>query len=345
MKILILNNQGEYELGASYARAFRQLGHEVSAFDPAAELGRRLMWRFPLTRRALERRIITASNRDWIQELSRTSADMIWVGKGAWAVPWLWQELKRRRPKLKLVCYNADNPITTFSRGGNRPWVTESISCFDLYCTYNQSLLKPLQQAGARRVARIPFAWDPALHPELEPSAADRQRYGCDVIFVGNGDAYREKWMREIMAAAQSHAWRFAIYGDWTRCRERRVLEVVRGRDIYAAEMVKAIRCAKIAVNILRIQNEGSHNMRTFEIPGCGGLMLSQQSPEQEEFFPAGQAAVYFQDAGEAVQKMADLFRQPERLNRLRTMAHEIARRNTYVHRAEVLLRELDSTP
>ena len=285
-----------------------------------------------------ERRIITVYNRHWIDELSRTSAELVWVGKGAWAVPWLWQELKRRRPDLKLVCYNADNPITTFSRGGNRPWVTESIPCFDLYCTYNQSLIEPLRQAGAKQAVRIPFAWDPELHPELELTEEDRRHYGSDVVFIGNGDWHREKWMKEIIAAARPFNWRFAIYGSWKRCRDRSVLDAIRGKDIYGVEMVKAIRSAKIAINILRLQNEGSHNMRTFEISGCGGVMISQSSPEQKEFFPEDRAAIYFSSASECVAKMRDILdNEPFRLQVVNT-AHEIARNHTYLHRAKFLL-------
>ena len=144
--------------------------------------------------------------------------------------------------------------------------------------------------------------------------------------------------MKEIIMAAKSFDWRFAIYGDWTRCRDQCVLNLVRGRQIYGLEMVKAIRSAKIAVNILRLQNEGSHNMRTFEIPGCGGVMISQQSPEQEEFFPEPRAAVYFRNANEGVAKMRELIENE--LLRLQVIdaAHQIARRHTYLHRAVALL-------
>ena len=338
MKILILNDAEDYALGASYTRAFHRLGHEVTLTDPAAELSRRVLWRTRLTRRLFERKIIANYNRQWIDELSRTSADMIWVGKGAWAVPWLWRELKRRRPEINLVCYNADNPITTFSRGANRPWITEAIPCFDLYCTYNLSLVGALRQAGAKQVVRIPFAWDPELHPDLEPSNEDQKRYGSDVIFIGNGDRHREKWMKEIIEAARPYGWRFAIYGDWARCRDHTILKLVRDRQIYGAAMVKAIRSAKTAINILRRQNEGSHNMRTFEIPGCGGVMISQRSLEQEEFFPNDQAAGYFNTAAEGVAKIRELIENETWRLQMRNAAHKIAHDHTYLHRAVRLL-------
>lgn len=343
MKILILNEIHDYSLGSSYSRAFRQLGHQVTQVDPFCELRKIKLWRFRLARRLFERQIIAAFNRKWIQGLVETPADIVWAGKGAWAVPWLWKEFKKRKPKSKLVCYNADNPIVTYSRGGNRPWVTEAIPCFDLYCTYNDSLIEALRSAGARQAVRIPFAWDPWLHPEMELSPEDYRHYACDAVFVGNGDAYREKWMGDIIQDANGRNWQIRIYGDWSRCRDRTVMQAVCDAQLYGREMVKAIRSAKICINILRIQNEGSHNMRTFEIPGCGGLMASQYSPEQNEFFPDDEEAIYFKSATEAVEKMSALISQPERLATMRKRAHERAHSNTYVHRARAMMDALES--
>jgi hypothetical protein len=342
LKTLILNDAEEYGLGASYTRAFRALGHEVALIDPFAELNKLLAWRFPLIRRAFERQIISLFNKWWVKYLVELPpADLIWVGKGAWAVPWLWRQFKRQRPKTKLVCYNADNPIVTYSRGGNRPWVTESIPCFDLYCTYNKSLVEPLRRAGAQRIARIPFAWDPWLHPEMEISDADRRRYECDVVFIGNGDLHRERWMRDIMAAAKPYNWQFAIYGCWNGCRDQNLWSVLRGEQVYGSEMARAVRASKIALNILRLQNEDSHNMRTFEIPGCSGVMVSQKSPEQEEFFPEGQAAFYFSNAEECVTKMRGLLENDFLLQQARETAHELARKHTYMHRARQICDEI----
>ncbi|HEV2714891.1 MAG TPA: glycosyltransferase, partial [Terriglobales bacterium] len=285
----------------------------------------------------------------WIEQLARISADLVWVGKGAWALPWFWQELKRREPFAKLVCYNADNPIVTYSRGGNRLWVTESIPYFDYYCTYNGSLVEPLKRAGAKKVIQSPFAWDPWLHPaEVEICQEDRERYACDVMFVGNGDEYREKWLENIMEAAEPYKWQFHVYGCWNPRRGSRVMQAIRGAQIYGLEMVKAVRAARISINVLRAQNEGSHNMRTFEIPGCRGLMASQFSAEQNEFFKGGEAAIYFKNPGEAVAKIADVISQEAKLKNLVAQAHEIARQNTYVHRAKSLIdaiRAESSTP
>jgi spore maturation protein CgeB len=347
VKILVLNESDPYCLGASYLRAFRELGHEANLHDPAKELAHWPAWRSRLVRRALERPILALYSRRLLRRLVAEQADLIWVGKGAWALPWLWREFKRQCPSSALVCYNADNPIVTYSRGGNRPWVTASVPLFDWYITYNTQLLEPLRRAGAKRVLRLPFAWDPVVHPVLPVSEVERQQYACDVVFVGNGDATRERWLDGILREAGSCGWRMAVYGSWGKCRSARVRESVRGAAIYGADMVKAIRSAKLAVNILREQNAGSHNMRTFEIPGCGGIMVSQHSPEQQEFFPGGKAAVYFKDTREAAAKITALLASESQRGQLRARASEIVRDHVYVERARKLLEtvaEMNST-
>lgn len=150
------------------------------------------------------------------------------------------------------------------------------------------------------------------------------------------------------MEAAEPYRWQFHVYGCWNARRGSRVMKAIRGAQIYGAEMVKAVRAARISINILRVQNQNSHNMRTFEIPGCRGLMASQFSAEQNEFFEGGRAAIYFKSPGDAVAKIADVISQEAKWKNLIAQAHEIARQNTYVHRAKSLIdaiRADSSTP
>ncbi len=336
MKILILGAGDEQTLGWSYKRGFEAAGCEVSIIDPGKLLGEISLWRNRASRRLLERPIIELFNRFWLPKLIEVEADVIWIGKGAWSVPWLWQAYKRARPKTQLVCYNADDPITSYSRGGNRPWVTQAIPCFDLFCTYNESLVEPICAAGAKRVSRLPFAWDPAIHP-MQPEAG----FDHDLVFVGNGDAYREKWLSEILRYPATRNWRVAVFGHWSKGIDPAVAERLQRRQIVGSEMAKVLARSKVALNILRRQNEGSHNMRTFETPGCGGLAASQYSEEQNVIFPGGEAAIYFNTPEEAVSQIGEVIENPSLLTHLRRGARDRVLAETYAARALSLLEQL----
>ncbi|MCX6890318.1 MAG: hypothetical protein NTX51_02160 [Verrucomicrobia bacterium] len=76
LKILLLNESDHYCLGASYLRAFRELGHDASLHDPAADLARWPAWRMRLVRRALERPILALYSRRLLRRLVAERADL-----------------------------------------------------------------------------------------------------------------------------------------------------------------------------------------------------------------------------------------------------------------------------
>ena len=53
---------------------------------------------------------------------------------------------------------------------------------------------------------------------------------------------------------------------------------------ISGRKLKKIISSYAISVNILRLKNKNSHNMKSFEIPALGGLMLTNFSREQMLF-------------------------------------------------------------
>ena len=332
MKILILSHGDAAALEASYGRAFAALGHKVTVLNPMPRLEADPMWRHRAARRLFERAILARHNAAWFDEVAAVPADLTFVAKGTWALPGFWRRYKAARPGTVLVCINADDPLTTYSRGANRRWITESIGTFDLYSTYKSALVAPLLRAGARRVVRIPFAWDPDLHP---PSPAGG---GPDLVFVGNADAHREAFLTAIVDHPAAAAWRIEVHGLWPRVASPALRAAIRPGQLTGAAMARCVASARLALNIMRRQNEGAHNMRTFETAGCGGLMASQYSAEQHAVFPDGEAAVYFADAGEAVAVLAAALAEPERLAAMRVRAGAIVAQHTYVARARQLL-------
>ncbi|MDB4733770.1 glycosyltransferase [Planctomycetota bacterium] len=235
------------------------------------------------------------------------------------------------------VCYNPDDPITTFSRGSNRPWVTGSISAFDLFCTYKGGILGELTARGAREVLHLPFAWDD-LVPGDDPRDAGDGETDYDLLFVGNGDRQREALLCNILEHARFTDLRIGVYGNWGGVRSKLLRDVLAGRQASFGEMQDLVRRSCLSLNILRRQNEGSHNMRTFEIPGAGGLMMSQAGAEQESWFAEGSSALYFSSAEEAVEKALWARRAPGEVAKMREAASAIAARNTYRDRAATIL-------
>ncbi|QDV59322.1 CgeB family protein [Rosistilla oblonga] len=338
MKILVLNaNFDEYALGWSYKRAFESLGHDVSMINPGERLAEFRLWNNRYSRRLLERPLLQAFNKRWLPELLDRPADVIWVGKGAWALPQFWRAFKEARPNTKLVCFNGDDPLTTFSRGGNRTWITESISCYDLFCTYKSSLVEPLLQAGAKQVECVPFGWDPSIHP-MQPYG----NFQYDLLFIGNGDEHRSKWLTEILSNPVARNWKTAIFGYWPKKLSKPFSKSVHNRQLVSQKMAQTVAASKVTLNILRIQNEGSHNMRTFETPGCGGLLATQFSEEQHFFLGGGhneeQGAIFFDNANDAAVKLSHAIHEDDFRQTIINASRKKIQQHTYKQRAKQTL-------
>jgi spore maturation protein CgeB len=80
--------------------------------------------------------------------------------------------------------------------------------------------------------------------------------------------------------------------------------------------------------------------MRTFEIPGSGGLMLARYTKAQAEMFPEDEAAIYYRSPQELNGKIDCVLRDREHRARIRRNARRIAMDQTYDRRAAAVLRE-----
>jgi spore maturation protein CgeB len=99
-----------------------------------------------------------------------------------------------------------------------------------------------------------------------------------------------------------------------------------------------------VSLNVVDDYNIPGHNMRTWEIPAAGGVMLSTFTPEQAEFFPEGEAAFYYRSPEEMDAIVSRLKADESLVRRVREAAAQIARANLYEHRVEAMARDLETT-
>jgi len=333
MKILIFNTSSIATLGSSYARAFTALGHQVKQFNPMDVLNSNFLYRNKYSKRLLERIILAQCTADILDRILDFKADMLWVTKGQWALPELWQQYKAIQPWTTLVCYNPDDPVVTYSRGGNAPWIKKSISCYDLYCTFKSDIVSDLKHFGAKKVAVIPFAWDPNILPRAQTTDI---KY--DLLFLANGDSERTKIMIDIISDPLTKNWNIGIFGHWKKSGHKRLDSIIKPMPYKQDQISEAMANAVVSLNILRKQNITSHNLRSFEIPGAGGLSLSQFTEELGAIFPKDKAALYFDTPSDAVTQILHMKKHPDIRHRLIQNAGTIVREHTFEHRAADLL-------
>ena len=76
--------------------------------------------------------------------------------------------------------------------------------------------------------------------------------------------------------------------------------------------------------------------MRSFEVTGCGGFLLTERSSEQSDFFEEDKEIACFSDSEELKEKIRFyLPRDKLRREMAKAARRKVAEGHTYLHRAE----------
>jgi len=284
VRILLVSSFEPWSIGFSYLRAFKKLGYEPICFDMVEEYAKSsLFTKNRFTNRIAFPFAAKKMNKKLLKIAKGCKPDLVFVHKGQFIYPETLKEIKANT-QAPIFIFNPDDPFNP-NRGASNNLIRNSIPLYDCYFIWSKMLIPKLKNAGAKQVEYLPFARDPELHYPVPLSKDDINAYSSDVTFIGNWDKERERWLSAL------GGYNLAIWGAdyWNkRCRNKFLRSRWKGRVLIGEEMAKATLASKINLNILRLQNKGSHNMRTFEIPACGGFMLHERSDEVLEFFEEG---------------------------------------------------------
>jgi spore maturation protein CgeB len=316
--------------GWSYVPALRDLGCDVQVFDYRKQAERTLPGLIPgpVARRLNRRKM----NADFVRTVGELRPDAVFLLKGEWISAQALREVKQRFRPVLLQWY-PDGPFNVENRNATRDSIT-SIPLFDLYYIYAKSLMEPLRQAGAQRVEYLPFCYDPNMlrKPDVI-TEEDVRKYATDVVFAGTWEPMREWWLEKITD------FDLAVWGNmWERVSEDAPLRKHwKGAAVYGEEISKLFAVSRIHLNFLREQNKDSNNVRTFEIPGFGGFLLTQRSREQaEELFTEGKDIACFDTVDELKEKIRYYTAHEDERLAIAASGHERAvREHQAIHRLQ----------
>lgn len=319
----------------SYARALDHLGFAVRYFDLEAAKNRHA--RFSRAGRMLASYLpvepwIRKANRDLFVTAFEGRVDLLLFAGGDVRAGALAQ-LKCSSPMTRIVLLWPDTMLNLGDA---------TISCLpvcDLVGSYSSSAVPLLEGLGAREVAWLPFAIDPILFPgDAMPSADEQRRYACDIAFVGNHRPEREAALLKLLRAGLN----VKVWGEAPWIKNAAVPDemhrIYQGQSLFGPDFVKAIKSAKVSLNVIDPLNFPAANMRFFETYACGGAPLTSRCSEMEGEFPGGECGVYFDEA-DLVSRARELVADAELRNRIARNGRERALAgHTYEHRARKLI-------
>ena len=325
MKVLICGSFWKGSLEQSYAEAFESIGCSVYRFD-----WEKIEWGRGRVRSITSRIAAKWIGAKLIDACVAERPDLIFVIKGRRILPETLRGLKRVLPSVPLVNFNPDSP---WDRANGSRQLLESIAAYDVHFTWNRALIPRFQQSGANIVHYLPFAYDPRLHSPVQ----DRPRTPeFDAVFIGTFDQHRDKLLAKLGGC------KLAIWGnDWKRAKFV-PQEWIKGEAIYGEDAVRRLNQGLAAINILRPQNVGSHNMRTFEIPATRNILLTDRTVEQEAFLHEGTEMLCYESTDELKRHLVALRDDAPGAESIRNAAFARIKDETYARRASEILCLLD---
>ncbi|MGH7782088.1 MAG: CgeB family protein [Candidatus Binataceae bacterium] len=274
-----------------------------------------------------------ALNAAIVAEARRFRPELVLMGKGAYFSPATLRQV-REVSGAAMVNWATDDP---FNSAANTRDLIESIPRYDLYVCTKRAMMDDVIRAGCARVAYVRFGYKPKVHfPQAPATPEEHRRYDCDAMFIGGGDADRAPYFETLIRALPEL--RLNLYGGyWDRysALKRYWRGSAIGRDFRLAA-----GGAKIAINLVRRANRDDHVMRTFELPACGGFMLTERTPAHQEIFAEDREAVFFSSPDEMAAKVGQwLARDADRRAIAAAGQRKIIEgRNTYADRLQEIL-------
>ena len=317
----------------SLGRAFLDIGWEVHYFDDEENFHKKNIYsRNKYLFRLFWSRMAIVVQKLLLDEIGKINPYALLVIKGFYYSPKTIQKIKSNYPSIKVLYFNPDNTFNTWHFGNSNSWIRSSIDKYDIHLTWGRFLFNKLLENGAKKVFHLPFALDINLHkPSMRDDDEDEDEgYKSDISFVGSWDEEREWWLSQITD------YDLKIWGNgWNKANKKLKLKWQR-KEVVGEDFSKVCLNSKININIIRKQNNPAHNMRTFEIPGCKGFVISTRTAEQASIFIEGQDIVCFETPDELRQKINIYLKENELRESIAQNAYnKVISFHTYTERAK----------
>ncbi|HEX5170354.1 MAG TPA: glycosyltransferase [Cyclobacteriaceae bacterium] len=262
-------------------------------------------------------------NKQFKEAVLRFRPEIIWVFKGMELFP---ASLVWAKSNAILVNYNADNPFFFMGKGSGNRNLTDSLGLYDLHLTYNHSVKSRLEQSFNVKVALLPFGFD--VDEELFQCCQDQEEIR-ETCFLGNPERQRAGFIHALAELGVG----ITLYGnDWSKFISHPL--VIINKPVEGLESWKVLRRYRVQLNLMRVHNEDAHNMRTFQVPAIGGIMVAPDTPDHRTFFEDGKEVFLFSDVADCAEKIKMIMSlSRERANRIRHAARMRSTTSGYSYR------------
>lgn len=320
MRVLVAGDWHSDLHETEVCKSLRRLGHEALefkwfhyfAFDASkpralGALLKRLQNKF------VAGPLIAHINRDFLAQVRQQKPDVIFVYRGTHLTATTLQTIRNELPGCKLIGYNNDDPFSPAQPRYLWRHFMAGIPVYDLMLAYRHANLDDFKRAGARKVDLMRSWYVPDRSYPVDLTEADRQRYECDVVFIGH---YEPDQRLEYLEAIVRKGYRLRLFGPtkyWQKPLEQSPVlsHLAPTRMVWGEDYNKALCGAQIALCFFSKLNRDTYTRRCFEIPATRTLMLSEYSDDLSSIYNEGEEVEFFRNADEMLSKIDFYIRHP----------------------------------
>lgn len=339
--ILIIGNFAKWAIENYYADNFKKLNYKVLSFDIIEHLNdiQKNFIKYKLIYTVNENLLYKKLNKNLIEFVYKNKPDIVLIFKGTQIYPDTICEIKNLS-KL-IINYNPDHPIIHFAKSSGNRNIIKSIKYYDIYFSYSQNIVDKLKKEFNVESHWIPFGYNEQINlSTLSVGENHLLKYKDNFMFIAHLDLNRLKILKKINVN------NILIYGNYSKYSKifanNFLRKMINGELLLGSEYAIAISVSKGILNFLRDQNmvESSHNMRTFEVPAYGGLLITNRTEEQLYFFDEDKEAIYFNDLNELNEKLDYLNKHPNTIAKIKSNAYQkcISLRCSYKDRTREMI-------
>ncbi|MCD6064505.1 MAG: hypothetical protein K0R82_2416 [Flavipsychrobacter sp.] len=266
--------------------------------------------------------------------------DVILVYKGRFVQP---QTLEYGRSRgIKLALFYPDVSMKAHGK-----FIPLNMPYFDVVFTTKTFGIKDLRDHYQIENAHfIPHGFDPEIHRALKIGDSEKQKFACDVSFIGTYSLKKERMLSAIkkkLPGIQLKIWGYQWYKATDTALQSSIQPTAVLGDIYSI----AIQCSKINLGILNEQVVGASSgdlitSRTFHIPACSGFMLHERNQESLLYFNDADEAGFFNDETDIAEQVNYYLSHDQLREKVRLAGYERAQKDHSLNnRARELLKRL----
>lgn len=236
-------------------------------------------------------------NAELLKMVKSIQPDLVFAWRFIDLLPETIREIRRICPRTRVVIYHNDNPYESFRERLKCRHFLASHRLVDVVAVYRPGNVNAARSAGAGRVEILPASYIRDLHVKVNTAKS------LDVTFIGH---FEPDGRADYINALHRAGFLVNLFGSqWDKCPKRyfwahaHAVQTPWGKDY-----VDTINRSKICLAFLSKKNADVYTRRSFEIPACGTLMLSERTPELQSMFKEGVEADFFSSPEELVRKV-----------------------------------------